>query len=544
LATKRRKGTRLDNEIVEALPFAERQYSKWDRVFRGCGVRVSAGTKACVISVWLGGRQRFETIGRISTECPYETLRESAWKRLTELKKERLPRAPLRLVPGNAARLTLRDVLSNYSAAHPQLRSSTVEKYKAALKAQLAAQMDQPPDLLTAKEILRLNQERLSSLAQADPDHRPPRGFYGWQTALRTLRSVITWHAATQNRPSPWPESRALKLVRPPPRRLPVELQTVEGRRRLVEGLKQIDSWTSRATLFLCYTGLRRGEATSLVRANLIQQGVVEFESKTRELRVPLSSQALDLLDTGSGGTLLHVGEHAVHKPLIKIFGYRETARGNKPCVSAHDLRRYFKTVGTELGIDPTVMNLLVGHSIKGVDAHYIAKIRLSVLRTAAQRIADEIDNPQETADDELPYAKRGETEDRQALIRSIAPYLASADVDVKTVRYAHYLTREGLHELVWSAPLTTIAQRIGVSDVAIAKACRRAAIPVPARGYWAKIDAGQLIAMPSLPKLTAGMPGLVRIAGTHPPGNSNEIRTSNREDLAARTSQSSRATF
>jgi hypothetical protein len=39
-----------------------------------------------------------------------------------------------------------------------------------------------------------------------------------------------------------------------------------------------------------------------------------------------------------------------------------------------------------------------MGHTVKGVDKHYIAKLRLSVLRAASQCIADEIDNPQDPA--------------------------------------------------------------------------------------------------------------------------------------------------
>lgn len=37
-----------------------------------------------------------------------------------------------------------------------------------------------------------------------------------------------------------------------------------------------------------------------------------------------------------------------------------------------------------------------MGHTVKGVDKHYLAKLRISVLRAAAQRIADEIDSPRE----------------------------------------------------------------------------------------------------------------------------------------------------
>jgi hypothetical protein len=70
-------------------------------------------------------------------------------------------------------------------------------------------------------------------------------------------------------------------------------------------------------------------------------------------------------------------------------------------------LRRYFKSVGTELGIDPTIMDLLVGHAIKGVNKSYIAKLRRSVLLAATQKIADEIDNPQEPVDDDIIVAAK-----------------------------------------------------------------------------------------------------------------------------------------
>jgi hypothetical protein len=42
------------------------------------------------------------------------------------------------------------------------------------------------------------------------------------------------------------------------------------------------------------------------------------------------------------------------------------------------------------------------GHAIKGVNKSYIAKLRRNVLLAATQKIADEIDNPQEPVDDEI----------------------------------------------------------------------------------------------------------------------------------------------
>lgn len=114
------------------------------------------------------------------------------------------------------------------------------------------------------KRIGELKRERLPPVASAsDPEtlrealSGPPKGFWAWQGKTPVLRTVVWWHAAQKKRPSPWPDPRALRIRTAPARELPFELQSVEGRRRLIEGLKAIDSKTARADLLLCYTGLR-----------------------------------------------------------------------------------------------------------------------------------------------------------------------------------------------------------------------------------------------------------------------------------------------
>ena len=52
--------------------------------------------------------------------------------------------------------------------------------------------------------------------------------------------------------------------------------------------------------------------------------------------------------------------------------------------------------------------------------------------------------------------------------------------------------TRKELYDLVWSQPMKTVAASIGISDVALAKHCKKADIPVPSRGYWARKQAGK----------------------------------------------------
>ena len=53
-------------------------------------------------------------------------------------------------------------------------------------------------------------------------------------------------------------------------------------------------------------------------------------------------------------------------------------------------------------------------------------------------------------------------------------------------------LRREQLYEKVWSKSGVKLSAEFGISDVAIAKRCRKLNIPRPPRGYWAKIEAGQ----------------------------------------------------
>src|SRR5580698_8944735 len=59
---------------------------------------------------------------------------------------------------------------------------------------------------------------------------------------------------------------------------------------------------------------------------------------------------------------------------------------------------------------------------------------------------------------------------------------------------------RKELYDLVWSQPMKTIAASVGISDVALAKHCKKANIPVPNRGYWARKQAGRPTIQVALP--------------------------------------------
>lgn len=61
-------------------------------------------------------------------------------------------------------------------------------------------------------------------------------------------------------------------------------------------------------------------------------------------------------------------------------------------------------------------------------------------------------------------------------------------------------LPRKELYDLVWSKPMQQLAKEFDLSDVGLAKICKKHNIPRPERGYWAKLEYGKPVKKKSLP--------------------------------------------
>lgn len=68
-------------------------------------------------------------------------------------------------------------------------------------------------------------------------------------------------------------------------------------------------------------------------------------------------------------------------------------------------------------------------------------------------------------------------------------------------------LTREMLYDLVWSMPVIAAAERYGLTGTGLAKICKRLVVPVPPRGYWARVQAGHAVGKAPLPPPRRGQP-------------------------------------
>ncbi len=93
-----------------------------------------------------------------------------------------------------------------------------------------------------------------------------------------------------------------------------------------------------------------------------------------------------------------------------------------------------------------------------------------------------------------------------------IDPYVLNAGQDkLETSKYDeinsqqnskyNIYNRETLYKEVWERPVTEVAKKYRVLDVAIHKVCKSLDVPTPPSGYWAKVYAGKPVNKIPLPK-------------------------------------------
>jgi hypothetical protein len=175
--------------------------------------------------------------------------------------------------------------------------------------------------------------------------------------------------------------------------------------------------------------------------------------------------------------------------------------------IRIHDLRR---TVGSWLAQDGKSL-----HLIGDVLNHRDPKTTAGYAYFQTQQRREALTNHGDRALTFAPTESRIPAEPKQ--VRPAGLLAQSCEVDPRNnqpARQRHYFKREALYELAWTAPVTEVASRLGVSDVAFAKLRRRAAIPLPGRGFWARVEAGQVIPPLPLPPAPQGLPELLRIRG------------------------------
>jgi hypothetical protein len=109
---------------------------------------------------------------------------------------------------------------------------------------------------------------------------------------------------------------------------------------------------------------------------------------------------------------------------------------------------------------------------------------------------------------------------------------LKSGLLSAKEPVMGYVFTRQQLYELVWSGPITTLAKSLAISDVGLAKACRRGDIPLPPRGYWARLNAGKRVIRPPLPLRAPGASDHITVGRDRPQAFRPHADDNREEDL------------
>jgi hypothetical protein len=233
-------------------------------------------------------------------------------------------------------------------------------------------------------------------------------------------------------------------------------------------------------------------------------------------LLAPLSEAALarlKMIPRIAGNPYLICGQKSGdHLKGLRATLQRIKKRAGLENIRVHDLRRtvgsWLAQSGTSLHLIGDVLNHLDTSTTAGY-AYFQTQHRRDALSTHADKVlALGAPHLRATAESLAVSA------DVLLPATEVTPIVSSP---TEGLRHRHYFKREALYDLVWTAPVMEVARRLGVSDVGLAKLCRRAAVPIPGRGYWARIESGQQLRRTPLPLAPDGLPELLRIRGSNP---------------------------
>ena len=272
----------------------------------------------------------------------------------------------------------------------------------------------------------------------------------------------------------------------------------------------------ARVLTILLLTSVRRGE---LCRA---QWEHIDFVNRTwfipaehtksqRALLIPLTDRLLEefrALHRLAGRSAYVLPRKKLNSPIDPPLITQSTARcmwrfkmvGIDP-FTPHDLRRTCRTGLSRVGVRRFIARRVLNHKQPGVDGIYDQHEYLKQKRRALARWSSHcIQLESSTARLPISWSPAG------AAILENGPRLRHPP--------AHRLTRQELHQLVWSEPILLLCKKFDISNAGLAKICRRHHIPIPRRGYWAKRQAGRHTELVPLPACTAEISEWIEIRG------------------------------
>jgi integrase len=406
---------KLTKSTVEGARLPEKgQRFIWDDELRGLGVRLTPTARTYVVQARVNGATRRVTIGRHGVL----TVQEARKAAIGELSKMTRGIDPVtEKKKARATSVTLEEVVKQYLKDRGHLKASTRTDIQKHLEGIFADWKDRPVAKITRDMVLRRFRERSETgPAQTNQAFRYLRSWINY--AAGTYRDDDDEQLLPHNPVRVLCDAKMWNHVQPRSKRIPLDAigdawETIQKSRTAPE-----QTTVSRAladlTAFLMLTGCRIGEAGPLTwdRLNLDDGSWYLPDPKNRQpITRPLPKVLVEIIkERPRTGDYVFPGRSrgwvtSVRGPLDAI------AEATGARISAHDLRRTFRAVAGEVGVEFWKTKLLMGHRLSGdvTLGHYTEKSDLRYLAGDLERIATWITTRKTpTADNVVPFPVRG----------------------------------------------------------------------------------------------------------------------------------------
>ena len=385
---------KLTKSRVESLPTpSEGQAFHWDDELRGFGVRVTAtGARSYIAQGRAAGKTHRVTLGAHG-RLTCDEARRKARLALIALTDGKDPRAEKKRTA--ALGVTLREVMEGYFRDRTDLKASTKSDIEKHVTRSLAEWADRPIASLTRDACaVRFRELTERGPAQANQAFRILRALLNYaRAAYRTPEGVPT---LPENPVAVLSETKLWNRVTAKSRRIPNDRvgkvwNLLQERR--TDGLTTIGRTAADAVCFLLLTGARWNEAAELTwdSVNLEDVSWHMTDPKNRNpVTLALPPPALAILNNRP-----RVNDYVF--PARSTTGHLSDARATMAKVSEiaglhlspHDLRRTFRAVAGECGIELWKTKLLLNHVSTDVTiTNYTETSDLRYLAPEVEKIA------------------------------------------------------------------------------------------------------------------------------------------------------------
>ncbi len=383
---------KLTKTTVEKLPLPDKgQVIVWDPKLSGFGVRLTPGGRAYIAQGRVCGRTRRVSLGKHGV-ITADKARDKARKALGDMKDGKDPGEEKRMK--EAQTLTLKEVAEAYIKDHRKLKESSIYDINRHIRTTFRDWADRPVVGIDRDKVLRKFRQRSDeSRAQAN------QGF-------RVLRALINYANATcrpngdpllkENPVSVLSDTGMWHTVAPRKGRIPTakvgEVWNYLQGMRSAPDQTIISRTVADATCFMLLTGTRKGEALNLEwqHVDLEDRSFRLLDPKNRNpVTIPLSEALVEILEgrprlneyifPGRMKGRLKDIRWSVDK-LSEIAGQK---------IIPHDLRRTFRAIAGEAGVEYSRIKILMNHSIKADVTlhHYTETDDVRYLRDDAEKI-------------------------------------------------------------------------------------------------------------------------------------------------------------